>query len=225
MLMSFLRVPLAALAVFAMVASAGAETLKDIRKVTVATDRTVSSAVAKQTVRQLKQAVRSTRRPVPLPKVTMQVVLSNELRGAGAQAGRNSAKVTVLLRDLAGRPVSSESFTVNSFISGRSGADKALANAIAQRVALAYHLTPAKAVPTGKHRSGKRNARPSPVARTATAAQATNGATVQLAEPVIIPSEAALTVRPRVRKPKVEANASAGAKLAPCVVIATTSCN
>ncbi|MBD9372507.1 hypothetical protein IB238_07730 [Rhizobium sp. ARZ01] len=222
MLMSFLRVPLAALAVLAMSVAAGAETLKDVRKVSVGGDGSVSPAVVKMVGQQLKQAVRSTRRPVSLPKVTMDVRLSNAVRGLGTQAGRNSAQVAVVLRDRAGIPVSSEEFTVNSFMVGAKAGDKALAKAISQRVAHAYRLAPVKAA-TADGRPGKRQTPRS----TSHSNKPSAGASVasRVEEPVIIPSEAALTVRPRVRKPKVEANASAETKPAPCVVTATTNCN
>lgn len=225
MLISFLRAPIAALAVLAMsVTSATADTVKDIRKVSVVADSTVPSTVTKQTAQQLKQAVRSTRRPVALQRVAMDVQLSKAVRGVGAQAGRNSAQVSVVLKDGAGSPVSSERFTVNSFMPGVKAGDKALAKAIAQRIALAYQLAPARSVSAAKHGSGKRYGKPRP-----SAAQASGKPAAKVEEPIIIPSEAALTVRPRVRKPKVEANASAssGAEStpAPCVVTPTTSCN
>lgn len=221
MLMSFLRVPLAALAVLAMSVTAGAETLKDIRKVAVSGDGSVPAALVKMTGQQLNQAIRSTRRPVPLPKVTMDVRLSNVVRGTGAQAGRNSAQVSVALRDGSGASVSSENFTVNSFMPGAKAGDKALANAISQRVAVAYRLAPVKAATrekrSGKHkpRSGSRSTTPSAVAAAAPRAE----------DPIIIPSEAALTVRPRVRKPKADVSASADAKPAPCAATSATSCN
>ncbi|MFD1326817.1 hypothetical protein [Mycoplana ramosa] len=222
MLMSFLRVPLAALAVLAMSITAGAETLKDIRKVGVSGDGSVTPALIKITGQQLTQAVRSTRRPVPMPKVTMEVRLSNVVRGTGAQAGRNSAQVTVALRDGSGASVSSESFTVNSFMPGAKAGDQALAKAISQRVALAYRLAPIKAT-TGERRSGK-GYKPRSGSRAATPS-AVAVAEPRAEEPIIIPSEAALTVRPRVRKPKAEVNASADAKPAPCAATSATSCN
>ena len=71
MMMTFLRVPLVALAMAAMCAAAHAETLKDIRKVSVVGDGSVSKTVVELTGQQLKRSVRATRRPVPLPKVAM----------------------------------------------------------------------------------------------------------------------------------------------------------
>ncbi|HUH50360.1 MAG TPA: hypothetical protein VLZ56_10970 [Mycoplana sp.] len=214
--------PLAALAVLAMSITAGAETLKDIRKVAVSGDGSVSAAVVKLTGQQLKQAIRSTRRPVPMPKVTMDVRLSNAVRGIGTLAGRNSAQVTVVLRDGSGASVSSENFTVNSFMVGSKAGDKALAKAISQRVAHAYRLAPVKAA-TGERRSGK-GQKPRSGSR-GTTPSAVAAAEPRAEEPIIIPSEAALTVRPRVRKPKAEVNASADAKPAPCTATSTTSCN
>ncbi len=223
MMMTFLRVPLVALAMAAMCAVAHAETLKDIRKVSVVGDGSVSKAVVELTGQLLKRSVRATRRPVPLPKVAMEVQLSNEIRGAGAQAGRNSAEVTVLLRGGPGAPVGSERFTVNSFMTGKA-ADRALANAISQRIAVTYSLAPVRAAPTGSARSTKAYRKPASTAHRQTAPQAPAKVSVApAADPVIIPSEAALTVKPRVRKPKSEA--SAAKKPAPCVVTATTSCN
>lgn len=223
MMMTFLRVPLAALAMVAMGAVAHAETLKDVRKVSVVGDGSVSKAVVELTGQQLKRAVRATRRPVPLPKVSMEVQLANETRGAGAQAGRNSADVTVLLRGGPGAPVGSERFTVNSFMTGRA-VEKALANAISQRIAVTYSLAPVRAAPTGSVRSAKAYRKQPVTGHQQTASQASaKGSSAPAADPVIIPSEAALTVKPRVRKAKAEAKGSK--EPAPCVVTATTGCN
>ena len=222
MLMTFLRVPLVALAMAAMCLAAQAGTLKDIRKVSVAGDGSVSKDVVALTGQQLKRSARSTRRPVALPKVAMEVHLANEVRGAGAQAGRNSAEVTVLLRGGSGAPVESQRFTVNSFMTGKA-ADRALANAISQRIAVTYSLAPVRAVSAGSRGSAKAYRKQQPAARQKTAPQAAEQASGPTADPVIIPSEAALTVKPRVRKPKTEA--SAAKTPAPCVVTATTSCN
>lgn len=223
MLMPFLRASFAALAMLALSAPAHAETLKDIRKVSVAADASVSPVVTKLTAQQLQRAARSTRRPVAVPRVVMDVRLSNEVRGGGAHAGRNSADVSVVLRDGAGAPVSSERFTVNSFMTGNKAADRALANAIAQRVAITYSLAPVRAAPAVRNRPAKAQ-RPHRPAKTSVS-QFSKRPAATASEPVIIPSEAALTVRPRVRKPKTEANANGGAAPAPCVVTATTSCN
>lgn len=232
MLMPFLRVPLAVLALAIMCVTANADTLKDVRKVTVQGDGTVSKAVVALTGQQLKRAARATRRPVPLPKVAMDVQLSNEVRGVGAQAGRNSAEVTVVLRGGPGAPAASERFIVNSFMTGRKAADRALANAISQRIAVAYSLAPVKAAPTGPGRSTKayrKQQQPSGQRRAASqaasrpAGQEKGQGAGRANDPVIIPSEAALTVTPRVRKPRPEANAATAP--GPCVVTATTRCN
>lgn len=222
MLMTFLRVPLVALAMAAMCLAAQAETLKDIRKVSVAGDGSVSRDVVALTGQQLKRSVRSTRRPVALPKVAMEVHLANEIRGAGAQAGRNSAEVTVLLRGGSGAPVASERFTVNSFMTGKA-ADRALANAISQRIAVTYSLALVRAASTGSRGSAKAYRKHQPAARRQAAPQAAEKSAGPAAEPIIIPSEAALTVKPRVRKPKAET--SAAKTPSPCVVTATTNCN
>ncbi|WP_141402064.1 hypothetical protein [Rhizobium subbaraonis] len=225
MLMPFLRASFAALAMLVFSATAHAETLKDIRKVSVAADASVSPVVRKLTAQQLQRAARSTRRPVAVPRVVMDVRLSNEVRGGGAQVGRNSADVTVVLRDGSGAPVSSERFTVNSFMTGNKAADRALANAIAQRVAIAYSLAPVRAAPVARNRPAKAQRPHRTASSKAAASTSPKKPAAAASEPVIIPSEAALTVRPRVRKPKTEANANAGAVPAPCVVTATTRCN
>lgn len=223
MMMTLLRVPLAALALVALCSVAHSETLKDIRKVSVVGDGSVSKAVVELTGQQLKRSVRATRRPVPLPKVSMEVQLANEVRGAGAQAGRNSADVTVLIRGGPGAPVGSERFTVNSFMTGKA-VERALANAISQRIAVTYSLAPVRAAPTGSVRPAKAYRKQPATGHKQTASHApAKVSSAPVADPVIIPSEAALTVKPRVRKAKAEANAAK--KAAPCVVTATTSCN
>lgn len=221
MFISFLRAPIAALAVLAAMSlpAGAAGSLKDIRKVTVVADGTVSPAVAKLTVQHLKQAVRATRRPVQLPKVTMDVQLSNSVRGVGSEAGRNSALVTVFLRDASGSAVSSEKFTVNSFMPGVKAGDRALAKAISQRVAHSYQLAHIRVASASQNKSVKRYSK----RRSAPVAAEVASKPTKVEDPVIIPSQAALTVRPRVRKLKVEANAAA--KPAPCVVTETTNCN
>lgn len=224
MLISLLRAPLAALAVLALTAAAGAETLKDIRSVTVSADATVPPSVAKLASQQLKQAVRSTRRPVRLPRVTMDVRILKAVRGVGAEVGRNSAEVTVLLKDSNGSTVASEGFRINSFQPGAKAGDRALATAIAKRLAIAYQLAPVKPAAAGKRKSGQRTAK---AHSTAIAAHGPNRPEDRVEEPVIIPSEAALTVRPRVRKPKVATGAETRSRgaVTPCVATQYISCN
>ncbi|QRM55591.1 hypothetical protein [Sinorhizobium sp. BG8] len=215
---AFLRVVATAITLLAAVVlpahskdAAGA--LKDIRKVEVSGDASVSAGVVKAAARQLKQSVRSTRRPVALEKVAMDVQLSSMRRSGG---GRNSAQVTVRLIDLGGRPVARETMTVNSFMPDPKAADRALAQAVAQRVALAYRLTQPQADVNSvrsKGTKGKyvRKTRSTNVAQQTQAYQANTQV-----DDIIIPTEAALTVRSRARPVEKAAG--------PCVVTAEKDC-
>ena len=198
-----------------------AATLKDVRKVIVSGDRTVPATVAKTAAARLKQAVRRTRRPVELPKVTMEVRLSKVVKGAGARTGRNSVRVEVQLSDLAGANVERERFTVNSFMKSGRAADRALAEAVVNRVAIAYRLATGKTPPTNWKRPGKGRTSAGVTRRLHTHQKGAAYQRPVAKEPVIIPSKAALTVRSRSRA----RSATAEARPTPCVVTLDHSCN
>ncbi|MCF3639751.1 hypothetical protein LXM94_07180 [Rhizobium sp. TRM95111] len=199
-----------------------AETLKDIRKIAVSGDASVPASLIKTAERQLKQAVRGTRRPVSLERVTMEVTLSDVTKGRGAAEGRNSATVSVDLVDARGVAVDSDRFAVNSFMPAAKGQDRALAQAIAQRLAIAYHLAAPKPVADWGKRPGK--GRKSAEGSQRRVRHQTAAAHATTAEPVIIPTAAALTVRSRTRTTGGTAEKAATAKQ-PCVVTLTASCN
>jgi hypothetical protein len=73
-------------------------------------------------------------------------------------------------------------------------ADRALANAISQRIAVTYSLAPVRAASTGSRGSAKAYRKHQPAARRQAAPQAAAKSAGPAAEPIIIPSEAALTV-------------------------------
>jgi hypothetical protein len=192
--------------------SANANTLKDIRKVVVSGDATATAIVLKRTGEHLKRSAQETRRPVALPKVIMDVKVSGVVLGSD---GRNSAKVSVALKAIAGGAVSGQSFTVNSFMPGAKGREAALAEAIAKRVALAYHLSPVKPGKTEAKRPGKGRKyteRKQP-------ARSKHGYAARDNRPLVIPTEAALTVRSRSRP--VERR---GVET-PCVVTQARACD
>ena len=215
-----LRAALAAVLFFALpFAAVAADVLKNVRKVTVTGDVTVSATVKKTAAQRLKLAVRKTRRPVPLPKVAMEVLLSEVVKGTGAHAGRNSIAVEVRLNE-AGGGSERKRFTVNSFMRGDKAADRALAEAVAGRIALAYQLATVRSAPTHWKRPGK-GRKTAGVRRNLSAQQRGDVAyqTPRVKDPVIIPTEAALTVRSRARPSTGKAGET------PCVVTLERSCN
>lgn len=95
----------------------------------------------------------------------------------------------------------------------------ALGDAIAKRVAIAYHLSP---VAAGKLNEGKRPSKGRKYAggkRKPAGHQSTARHTRTDNRPLVIPTEAAMTVRSRAL-----AEGSTG-KIAPCVVTRTISCD
>jgi hypothetical protein len=190
--------------------------VRDIRKVVVSGDETVPSSVLRRTGEHLKRAAKATRRAVPIDRAKMDIRVSGVLQGGD---GHSSAKVTVTLSDVKGGAASIRSLTVNSFMPGRKGREAALGDAIAKRVALAYHLA---SVSTGKAYSGKRPGRGRVHAgrQHRPAARSTVGTgTARYQRPLVIPTEAALTVRSRARPD------GARGKATPCVVTQTVSCD
>jgi hypothetical protein len=189
--------------------------VRDIRKVVVSGDESVPSTVLKRTGEHLKRAAKATRRAIQIDRAALDVRVSAVTQSAG---GQSSASVTVTLSDLKGGTSSRQAMTVNSYMPGRKGRETALADAIAKRVALAYHLAP---VSTGKTSIGKRPGKGRKHAngqRRPTARQTVQDHSRKDARPVVIPTEAALTVRSRALPE------GSKKKIAPCVVTQTISC-
>lgn len=189
--------------------------VRDIRKVVVSGDASVPATVLKRTGQHLQQAAKATRRAVRIDRAAMDVRVTGVMQGGD---GHSSAKVTVTVSDLKGGAASRNTLTINSFMPGRKGREAALSDAIAKRVALAYHLAPVATGKTYGKRPGKgrnpANARRKPVVRPAARSYARNES-----RPLVIPTEPALTVRSRALP---EGSAK---KVAPCVVTQTISCD
>jgi hypothetical protein len=189
--------------------------VRDIRKVVVSGDESVPSTVLKRTGEHLKRAAKATRRTMQIDRATLDVRVSS-LKQSGD--GQSSANVTITLSDVKGGLSSRQAMTVNSYMPGRKGRETALGDAIAKRVALAYHLAP---VPTGKTSVDKRPGKGRKHAngqRRPTARQTVQVHSRKDTRPVVIPTEAALTVRSRALPDDSKK------KIAPCVVTQTISC-
>lgn len=188
--------------------------VRDIRKIVVSGDGSASATVLKRAGEHLKRAAKATRRAVAIDRAVMDVRVSGVRQGSD---GRSTARVTVTL-DGPGEP-SRRTLTVNSFMPEQRGREAALGDAIAKRVALAYHLAP---VATGKATYGKRPGKDRKEAGgkrrtpTRTSIQAYPGGEKR---PLVIPSEAALTVRSRALPE------GSRKKVAPCVVTQAISCD
>jgi hypothetical protein len=196
-------------------ASAEGYPVRDIRKVVVSGDDSVPPTVLKRTGRHLQQAAKATRRAVRIDRAAMDVRVSGVKQGGD---GHSSARVTVTISDLKGGLAARSTLTINSFMPGRKGREAALGDAIAKRVALAYHLAP---VATGKmdgkrpgkgrgHAGGKRKPAVHHAARTHTRNDS---------RPLVIPTESALTVRSRALPE------GSTKRVAPCVVTQTVTCD
>lgn len=188
--------------------------VRDIRKIVVSGDDSASATVLKRTGEHLKRAARATRRAVAIDRATMDVRVSGVRQGSD---GESTARVTVTLTGPGA--AASRTLTINSFMPERKGREAALGDAIAKRVALAYHLAPvanAKA-PHGK-RPGKGRKYAGGKRRTATttSVQAYSGAQKR---PLVIPTEAAVSVRSRALPE------GSTKKIAPCVVTQAISCD
>lgn len=189
--------------------------VRDIRKVVVSGDGSVPSTVIKRTGEHLKRSAKATRRAVQIDRAAMDVRVSGITQRGD---GNSSAKVLITLSDLKGGASSSRSLMVNSFMPGRKGRDAALGDAIAKRVALAYHMAP---VATGKAHYGKRpgkgrkyaGGKHRPAVRHAVQAD-----TRREMRPLVIPTEAALTVRSRALPD------GSTKKVSPCVVTQSVTC-
>lgn len=190
-----------------------AHPVKDIRKVVVSGDGTASPTVLKRTGEYLRAAARATRHPVQLERAQMDVRVSRVVFGAD---GHNAAAVAITVSSLKGGTAQRRSLTVNSFMEGR-GRDAALAEAIARRVAIAYNLAPVKAVKAVGKRAGKGRKHAGRERRTS--ARSSMHAYSADKRPLVIPTEAALTVRSRALP------AGSKQKVAPCVVTRTISCD
>ena len=217
--MQFLvRTLLSASLLFSTPLAAGADEafpVRDIRKIVVSGDDSASATVLKRTGEHLKRSARATRRAVALDRATMDVRVAGVREG---RDGQSTARVTVTLSGPG--TSSSRTLTINSFMPPRQkGREAALGDAIAKRVALAYHLAP---VAAGKVFHGKRPGKGRKYAggkrRTATTAtvEARSGGQKR---PLVIPTEAALNVRSRALP---EGSAK---KIAPCVVTQAISCD
>jgi hypothetical protein len=208
------RILLSACLLLTLPAGAGAlEThpVRDIRKVVVSGDASASPTVLKRTGEHLRAAARATRRPVTLERAQMDVRVSRVVFGAD---GHNSAQVTITL---SGTTDARTGFTVNSFLPQGRGRDAALAEAIARRVALAYNLAPAKVAKATGKRPGKGRKHAGRERRTVSrsSVHAYAGANTR---PLVIPTEAALTVRSRALPP------GSKKKVAPCVATRKIAC-
>nr|WP_314093870.1 hypothetical protein [uncultured Shinella sp.] len=213
----FLRAALSVCLVLSVPFSASAEgfPVRDIRKVVVSGDGNVPSVVLKRTDAYLKRAAKATRRAVALDRASMEVRVTGLTQSA---TGASSAKVTVTLSDLKGGVSARDTLTVNSFMPSGKGRDAALGDAIGKRVAIAYHLSP---VAAGKLNEGKRPSKGRKYAggkRKPAGRQAVTTHSRRDNRPLVIPTEAALTVRSRAL-----AEGSSG-KIAPCVVTQSISC-
>lgn len=212
-----LRILLSACLFLAMAVGAAAsdgDAVRDIRKVVVSGDASASATVLRRTGEHLKRAARATRRPVALPRAVMDVEVSGVVyRGDG----RNSAKVTITLSDVKGGSPARRTFTVNSFMPGGKGRDAALAEAIARRVALAYHLAPVTSPKAVGKRPGK-GRKHAETKRRPAAHGSTQGYAAEN-RPLVVPTEGALSVRSRALPE------GAARKVTPCVVTPTISCD
>lgn len=189
--------------------------VRDIRNVVVSGDETIPSIVLKRTGEHLKRAARATRRTMQIDRATLDVRVSALKQSSN---GQSSANVTITLSDVKGGTSSRQAMTINSYMPGRKGRETALGDAIAKRVALAYHLAP---VSTGKTSVGKRPGTGRKHAggqRKPSARQTAQDQSQRDARPVVIPTEAALTVRSRALPE------GSKKKIAPCVVTQTISC-
>ena len=197
-------------------ASADGYPVRDIRKVVVSGEGDVPRAVVKRAGAYLKRAAKATRRAVPLDRATMKVHVNDVTQ---AENGASSADVTVTLSDAKGGVSSRNTLTINSFMPSRKKRAAALGDAIAKRVAIAYHLSP---VAGGKLETDKRPSKGRKQAdgkRKAAPRQVVKASPRKDNRPLVIPTEAALTVRSRAL-----AEGSTG-KVAPCVVTQTISCD
>lgn len=196
-------------------ASAEGFPVRDIRKVVVSGDGSVPSTVLKRTGDHLKRAAKATRRVVQIDRAAMNVLVSGVMQSPD---GQSSANVAVTLSDLKGGGSSRQIMTVNSYMPGRKGRDAALGDAIAKRVALAYHLAP---VSTGNNHIDKRPGKGRKHAgglRKPSARQVVQTYPRKDSRPVVIPTEGALTVRSRALPEDSKK------KVAPCVVTQAISC-
>nr|WP_298104880.1 hypothetical protein [uncultured Shinella sp.] len=190
--------------------------VRDIRKVVVSGDADVPRALLKRTDAYLKRAANATRRAVTLDRASMDVRVTRVTQSAN---GASSAQVTVTLSDVKGGVSARNTLTVNSFMPSARGRDAALGDAIAKRVAIAYRLAPVSA---GKLNEGKRPAKGRKYAggkRKPAVQKPVKSYSRRDNRPLVIPTEAALTVRSRAL-----ADGSTG-KVAPCVVTQTISCD
>ena len=190
--------------------------VRDIRKVVVSGDDSVPATVLKRTGEQLKRSAKATRRAVEIDRAAMDVRVFRVTEGG---SGQSSARVTITLSDIGGGATSRETLSDSSFMPERKGREAALGDAIAKRVALAYHLAP---VATGRNTfekrpgKGRRQAGGKRRTTTRTSIQAYSSAEKR---PLVIPSEAALSVRSRALPE------GSRKKVAPCVVTQTISCD
>jgi hypothetical protein len=190
--------------------------VRDIRKVVVSGDGNVPPAVLKRTDAYLKRAARATRRAVTIDRASMDVRVTGVRQSAN---GASSANVTVTLSDLKGGVSSRNTLTVNSFMPADRGREAALGDAIAKRVAIAYRLSP---VAAGKLNEGKRPAKGRKYAggkRKPALQQSVKSRPRKDDRPLVIPTEAALTVRSRALPE------GSTKKVAPCVVTQSISCD
>jgi hypothetical protein len=190
--------------------------VRDIRKIVVSGDDSAPATVLKRTGENLKRAAKATRRAVQIDRAAMDVRVSNVTQG---RDGHSTARVTITLSGPGNAASSRKTLTVNSFMPQRKGREAALGEAIAKRVALAYHLAPVTAAraPYGK-RPGKGRNHAGGKRRTAatTSVQAYSN---EQKRPLVIPTEAALTVRSRALPE------GSTKKIAPCVVTQAVSCD
>ncbi|MGQ3213841.1 MAG: hypothetical protein ACT6U0_22715 [Shinella sp.] len=190
--------------------------VRDIRKVVVSGDDSVPPTVLKRTGEHLKRSAKATRRAVSIDRAAMDVRVSGVTQSAG---GQSSANVTIMLSDLKGSTSLRQVMTVNSFMPGRKGREAALADAIAKRVAIAYHLAP---VATGKAANDKRPGKGRKHAgrqRAPSTRQVVQTHSRKDSGPLVIPTEAARTVRSRAL------SEGSQKKVAPCVVTQAIACD
>ena len=197
-------------------ASAEGFPVRDIRKVVVSGEGDVPPAVLKRAGAYLKRAAKATRRAVRIDAATMDVRVTDVMQ---APNGASSADVTVTLSAAKGGVSSRSTLTVNSFMPSHKGREAALGDAIGKRVAIAYHLAP---VAAGKLNEGKRPGKGRKHAggkRKPAVHHAAKSYSRKDNRPLVIPTEAALTVRSRALPE------GSKKKVAPCVVTQTISCD
>jgi hypothetical protein len=114
----------------------------EIRDAVVTSGPGVSKTILRNTERQLKKAIRTTERPVPMPRAIMQVHIAGVGYGTAYDGVTAQSDVNVVLVDVdSGMAILNQTFAIQAFAFDKRSLNNALVEAIVARLRIEFSLS------------------------------------------------------------------------------------